>query len=513
MTPSARWLRRAVEILIPLVVLAVALDVFFDAKAKIDSDEGNWIGTTRYFETFFVDRNFSPEAWTDGYWTRTQPMVFRHLIGSWLWYRGHDLDALNPYYDFSKGIQANRRLGLAPPDDVLNDARMVTRLMSALAVTVLYLVVRVLAGPLGGIVGGLTAATFAIGSPYLQENLIRAKAESTLIFFLLAALLVAVVGLQRARDNRPGLWWGIATGVLLGLAFGSKLTTVLALVAVAIWGAAVCLERQLAPWRARLINLLPLPARAALSSPDSPSPTPSLYSAHSIDAQPPSQTPPLPRTETWRTDSQTPPLHRNGEGAGGWGFPPRRAPWLWPLAVLASAGFIFVITNPFLWPDPLGRTWLLFENRAFEMSEQQQHVPSRAVYGLDRRATLVWDRSVWNDAFAPSRLNLPLEAILTLVGAVWLAVRALAGPRTGWPGVDALVFLWLAITWAGVTAGIGFLLQHYFVPTATIAVLLSGLVVGWSTQLVWDTAARLARVAARPYQESRRPSSATSRPA
>jgi hypothetical protein len=181
--------------------------------------------------------------------------------------------------------------------------------------------------------------------------------------------------------------------------------------------------------------------------------------------------------------------------------------------VLVTAGIVFVVTNPFLWPNPVARTWLLFENRAFEMSEQQQHVPSRAVYGLDRRAALVWERSVWNDAFAPSRLNQPIEAVLTVVGAVWLAFRALTRPRIGWPGIDALIFLWLAITWAGVTAGIGFLLQHYFVPTATIAVLLTGLVVGWSGQLVWDTAARLARITARPYQASRRPSSATTRPA
>ena len=53
---------------------------------------------------------------------------------------------LNPNYDYSKTIQQNRRLGLAPPDEALEDARMITRPMSALAVTMLYLVVRVLAG-------------------------------------------------------------------------------------------------------------------------------------------------------------------------------------------------------------------------------------------------------------------------------------------------------------------------------------------------------------------------------
>ena len=83
-----------------------ALLVFGTARTKIDSDEGNWIGTTRYFETYFIQRDYSPEAWADGYWTRTQPMVFRYLIGSWLWLRGHDLQIQNPNYDYSKPAAA-----------------------------------------------------------------------------------------------------------------------------------------------------------------------------------------------------------------------------------------------------------------------------------------------------------------------------------------------------------------------------------------------------------------------
>ena len=95
------------------VFLAAVLD-FAMAEAKIDSDEGNWIGTTRFFETYFIERDFSPEAWADDYWTRTQPMVFRYVIGSRLWLRGHDSQLQNPNYDSSKTAAANRRLGLAP---------------------------------------------------------------------------------------------------------------------------------------------------------------------------------------------------------------------------------------------------------------------------------------------------------------------------------------------------------------------------------------------------------------
>jgi hypothetical protein len=440
--------RRAAEILLVVGVFAVALLVFATAKAKIDSDEGNWIGTTHYFETYFVERDFRPEAWPDGYWARTQPMVFRYVIGSWLWLRGHDLQIQNPNYDYSKTAAANRRLGIAPSDDVLLDARMPARLMAALAAAMLYLVVRVLAGP----VGGLAAATSFIGSPYLQENLIRAKAESTLMFFLLAALLLVIPSVGRLNRPWSAARWGLATGVLLGLAFGTKLTTVLALIAVAVWGLSLDLPvGRYRAWLAERLERLQLPAAARFVA-DAPTPDPA-----------PEDPVPAPRRHA--------------------------AIWIWPISVLVAAGVVFLVTNPFLWPDPVGRSWLLFENRRDEMTQQQKDAPSRAVFTLERRAALVWERSVYNDAFSPSRLRLPLEAILTVVGAVWLGIRALR-PGRGRPRAERQVFLWLACLWLGVSLGLGFLLQHYFVPTATIATLLSGLAVGWSVQAIWQLARR-----------------------
>ncbi|MFN8637496.1 MAG: glycosyltransferase family 39 protein [Chloroflexota bacterium] len=433
LSPRLRW---TAELLLVLGVLAAGLLVFFSAKAKIDSDEGNWIGTTAYFETFFIRRDFSPEAWPDSYWARTQPMVFRYVIGSWLWLRGHNLQIQNPNYDYSKPAAANRRLGLAPADDVLDDARKPARLMAALGAVTLYLVVRVLVGSVGGVVGGLAAATSFIGSPYLEENLIRAKAESTLMFFLLAALLLAILSVRRPRTTVSSVRWGLATGFLLGLAFGVKLTVVLALIAVTLWAVGACL----AVWAARA------------------------------------------GAPSWlrRLTAPFAPIQ-----------PGAAAPWVWPLVVLATVSFVFIITNPFLWPSPIARSWLLFENRRDEMAQQQLDVPSRAVYGLDRRATLVWERSVFNDAFSPSRLGPPLEAILTVAGALWLAARVLVARASGQRRAEMMVLLWLLCLWAGVTAGFGFLLQHYFVPTASIAILASGLAIGWAVQAAWNLAASL----------------------
>lgn len=435
----SRTLRLIADASLLVAVLVVAGAVLLNASTKIDSDEINWIGTTRYFELLFVDHDVSPSSWADTYWTRTQPMIVRYVIGGWLWARGYDLKPLDPNYDYTRDVAANRRAGKIPPDDLMADARLTTRVLGVGAIGLLYLVARVVAGP----VGGLVAATLAIGSPYLEEHLIRAKAESILMFFLFGALLVGVVAMRRARRRRPPRWpgigWGVATGVLLGLAFGSKLTTILVLVAVGLWGVWACLAAWSDGWR---------PARRS--------------GARGRD--------PLSHGER----AEGPDERDAGATAG-------PEPWGWPAVVLVVAGLVFVVSNPFLWPDPVGRSWLLFDNRQQEMAQQQLDVPSRAVYGLAQRVAIVWDRSLVNDAFGPSRLNTPVEAVLAVVGACWLTVRAL----TRRPTELTLIFLWSACLWAGVSIGLGFLLTHYFVPTAMTGHLLDGLAAGWAVQAVW----------------------------
>src|SRR6266540_841107 len=180
-----------------LSVLVVALATFGGARAKFDGDEAEWIGTAGFFRTLFVEHDLSPEAWPDNHWTRTQPMVARYVIGAWLWARGYDLTSLDPTYDFDQTIGANRRAGHGPSDALLDEARLPMRFLGALAVASLYPTVRLMAGPVGGLVAGL----LAVGSPYLQEHLIRAKGDPSLMVFLLAGLLAAVASLKRLEGR------------------------------------------------------------------------------------------------------------------------------------------------------------------------------------------------------------------------------------------------------------------------------------------------------------------------
>lgn len=401
-----------------LVLAIVATLTIARAPADRAGDEANWLGTARFFLVLFVRHDVSAESWPDSYWTRTQPMIPRYVMGGWLWARGQEYEHLDPNYDHRRKWTSNVEEGKAPSNALLTEARIPMRALTVVAAVLLYGVVRVLAGPLGGAAASLLFS----GSPYLALHMVRAMGEPPFIAFLLATLLVILLAVKRGGKGGPGWRWGILAGVLLGLAFASKLTAIIAIVAIVLWGGWALLGDILGRW-------LPLPASAS----------------------------------------------------GG------RRVLLWSLLVVGVGLATFVATNPFLYRDPVGRTLLLFQNRQTEMSAQAQIDPSRAVTSRATSARMVWHNSLVEDTWTESRLHRPVEAVLAVLGLVWLALRALRHRA------EALLLLWVVGFFGGVTVGLGYVLDHYFVPTATMGLILTGLTVGWGTRLAWSMARRVGR--------------------
>ena len=177
----------------------------------------------------------------------------------------------------------------------------------------------------------------------------------------------------------------------------------------------------------------------------------------------------------------------------------------WGAAVLTTAGLVFVASNPFLYRDPIGRSWLLLQNRRVEMAAQAAFQPERAPGALIDRAALVWERSLFHETWGNSYAGWPIEAVLAAAGAAWLLSRIARRPTAP----DLLLGLWIACVVGGVTWGLGFRLQHYFVPTTTMATLLAGLGgglvgelvargVAWSRATVTGRAGALAAGAPKP---------------
>jgi hypothetical protein len=248
--------------------------------------------------------------------------------------------------------------------------------------------------------------------------------EPPFIVFLLATLLVTLLAIKRGGARGPSMRWGVMAGALLGLAFASKLTAIIAIVAIVLWGGWTLLSGPLA-------QLLPTSLHLTI--------------------------------------------------AGG------QRSILWALLVVGVGLVTFVATNPFLYRDPVGRTLLLFQNRQTEMHTQAEVDPERAVTSIGQSARLVWRNSLIEDTWTESRLHRPVEAVLAVIGLGWLALRAVRHRA------EAMVLLWVVGFFGGVTVGLGYVLDHYFVPTAIMGLILTGLTVGWGTEAAWNAARRVSR--------------------
>jgi hypothetical protein len=157
--------------------------------------------------------------------------------------------------------------------------------------------------------------------------------------------------------------------------------------------------------------------------------------------------------------------------------------------VLGMVAVAFVASNPFLYHDPVGRTWLMFQNRRDEMAVQMSTEPHRAVLSAQDRLYQTLDRSLYNEAWGPSHLGYPIEAGLGILGFGWLLSRAVRRR----PGVDALLVLLSISIFGGIAWGLGYRQQHYFIPGSIMGLVLAGLGVGFTLQWVVPRAVAWAR--------------------
>ena len=223
--PTLRLLAHA---MVFLALFGWAFAHFDAARLGISfhGDESLKIAMGRYFQHFFLDRNFADPAWAEDHDTLTQPPGFRYIVGAGLWLQGHDLERLNRPYNWEDQPAQNRREGRVPTPEVLMDARRVSALLAAGSIAMLYVVGTLLGTPLAGVVAALLAGA----SPYLPEHFARALAESSLAFFVLLGLALSMAAFRRAR-HRPGGFGAasaLGVGVALGAALLTKLTAVLA---------------------------------------------------------------------------------------------------------------------------------------------------------------------------------------------------------------------------------------------------------------------------------------------
>jgi hypothetical protein len=377
-------------------------------SVAFNGDEGNYICTSYYFQYLFVDHDVNREEWDANYWTRTQPMLERYLVGGWLWFRGYDITRMRAYceFDWALTIDENRARGYVPSSDLVAEARTPMVLVGSLAVLGMYGLGRAL----GGLLAGLAASAFTLASPLAQQYLVQALPEPQLAASISFFLLIAVLGIRRGRAGDLPLLCAIVAGLVTGLGVAAKLTGVLSLLTIGAWSLAV--------------------AATALRF--------------------------RPRGGAFRSTRLG---LKASKGC---------------LLTLSLGIVVFLVSDPFLYRNPLRNTGAMFAFRAREMREQQRDIleinpeyglADTAVYSPVEQARRVLDGSLVQGTFTGSH-GVPIELGLSAIGVWGLCSSAWIGLRSKLRlSPEAFMVLALVTFFGAITAGLLVAWPRYFLPT------------------------------------------------
>jgi hypothetical protein len=449
--PSSFVHRPSSWLAVAIFVLAVAVLLQRATRVGYNTDEGQHIATARYFQLVFLEGTLAGPPWEETYWTLTQPSLPRYILGAAIWLSGNPMPRLDldhrieevrgpdreRYWDPAtyrneRRLAEERRIE-RPQAGQLAAARIAMALLGAGAVLLLFLLGLALSGP----VAGLVASLGLLAAPLALTLLPRAHAEAPLLFFTLLGLYL---GVRAAKGNlsldpsnlpaQPPLPEGKGVHPLPfregGL--GGRLV-LLGLLAGGATGLGAASKLPAA------LGLVALGAFAVWSL----------------------------ATRAW---SSAPAAGRS---------------WRWSALAAAAGVVVFVAVNPFLWPDPVGRTRAMFEFRRQELVGQRALNADDAVpEGLVERGTLLLRRTFITEAPLAARTGLPLDAVLAAVGAGvlgWRAVRTRRRPPLRGPGLvgpEAFVLAWIATFLVGTAPNLGLDWERYYLPTVALGLILVG---------------------------------------
>ncbi len=177
-------------------------------------------------------------------------------------------------------------------------------------------------------------------------------------------------------------------------------------------------------------------------------------------------------------------LQRGGWSALAW----ERARFGWLLTIQPGIAFLaFVAANPYLWPNPIGRTLDIANFRRQEMDGQSSAWPIAGVDGplvafqrTGRRFNLDYSSSLriqnwWADTWNTTASHVSLDVVVMCAGIVVLI--ALVVKHGLWSPQGLTTFL-MAASSAAIIAGMGVDFYRYFLPLLIVAATCFGIAIG-----------------------------------
>jgi hypothetical protein len=426
--------RRGLGLLLIVGVFALGLWQNLDA---IDASQFHPDESRWLNRAHYVRDIFHPRSkvWEDRYLTRGQPPMGSYLTGLGLLLQGRDLSTNGPW-DFHYGNETNITWNTVKGNMPDPADIAAARRTNALIGALSCVAVFLIAAKLTNLIGGLIAGIFLAFHP-LQIYLASIGVSDAVFTFFYALSVVAAIALATSPSWRRA----VVLGVVLGCGAATKLSPLFVAVPLAGIGVAILLDP--------ILRGLPAVGRVwAL----------------------------LSRVEVGNK---------------------RRLGWML-IGVPAITAATFVVSYPYLWPDPIGRTMELLDFRRAEMDNQARIWPTSAidsridalrrtwhtledVYSASGRG-IDWLGGAFGRDWERRGIDLPL-ATLGLVLLLWLAWRH---------GIASPHLLALAILGGQsvvILTGLRIDFNRYYLPF----VLTSAVGIGVLSGLVWTAVTSLAR--------------------
>ena len=372
--------------------------------------------------------------WQDRYLTRAQPPMGSYIIGLGLLLQGKDLHTNGPW-DFQYGFETAITWNVSHGNMPSFDNLIAARQWNMVlgALTCVFLVLIV--GLLVNWAGGLIAGLFMAIHP-LHLYLSTLAVSDAMFTTMFAFAVLATIWLARKPT------WG--RSLLLAVALGMGAATKLSPLLIALGWTVYALILFLDPWlrsRRRLGRAWGLVSRRELG-----------------------------------TEQQL-----------GWKL----------FVQMGLVGSFFVLVYPFLWPDPIGRTKIIFDFRKYEMDNQAGFWPQAAIHGpidaLQRTWQNLQDRTsssgriiTWiGDQFGYNWSSHSIDLYLAVPG---LALLVYLAWKNGIASPQMLGMLAIAAQSALILGALGVDFNRYYEPFVFTAATGVGVLTGWLASLVWNVA-------------------------
>ena len=223
-TANSKYPKLAIQWLTWLVTILLAAGIVYNylndlGQVAFHIDESHWIATSNQFEAFL---RFNPDLpiWDESHTTLTNPPVPRYAIAIGRLIGGYGEKDLNRMWDYDRNTNFNIKVGAMPSQGLLSWSRLPMALMGIFTIGLVYLLLR----RIGGDWFSLPWLVLALTNPYLNLQLRRAMAESSLMFFSVLALVACAQGIRLYTEHRnQGRFVLLASGVFVGLAASAKI--------------------------------------------------------------------------------------------------------------------------------------------------------------------------------------------------------------------------------------------------------------------------------------------------